>query len=190
MASASRNCRRSSVRLRGINGDLCRQSERRLAALETSRLHAQRDGSFFTGSHKRKYDNLSDGKCVLCELDDDITHRCLHCPGLVAVRVRHPDVRQLWDSSPVCLRERLLPPRNPHFGRAKQHLYELPLTGNHMKKYIYFTDGSCTADKLSALRLASWLFQQLTAGLCRYWPAQWPATNDQPRRTHRSCHSS
>ena len=149
--------------LQGIDGELCRLSEARLTSLETARLHAQRDGSFFTGVQRRKYDHLSDGKCVLCGADDDIEHRCLHCPGLAGIRAGYPDIGQLWASSPICLRERLLPPRNGLYQQVKHQLFSLPITANCSEvtadvgqEVHLFTDGSCSTERLPSLRLASW----------------------------------
>ena len=149
--------------MQGIDGELCRLSEARLTSLEAARLHAQRDGSFFTGVQRRKYDNLSDGKCVLCGADDDIEHRCLHCPGLAGIRAGYPDIEQLWASSPTCMRERLLPPRNGLYQQVKHQLFSLPITADCSEvtadvgqEVHLFTDGSCSTERLPSLRLASW----------------------------------
>ena len=91
-----------------------------------------------------------------------ITHRCLHCPALPDLRQQRQAAVQLWHDSPQCLRERLLPPRNPHYKQVKEALFNL-LTNYEQFHFAaegpdtahIFTDGSCTRPTTSVTKLAS-----------------------------------
>ena len=133
------------------------------------RLDALREGSFYTSAQQSKYDNLNSGLC--CGVPDTAAHRCLSCNALRHVHDRHPEALQLWHEVPHCVREHLLPPRNPLFRQVKSLLHALPITGEYFEflanpgeEVHIFTDGSCSIEPLPDLRLAGWSVISATHG--------------------------
>ncbi|CAJ1440712.1 unnamed protein product, partial [Effrenium voratum] len=155
--------RKDYADLAGVNGGLCQTSIKGLNAQNVATVNSQREGAFFTASAHKKFDNLCAGTCRHCGAEDTINHRCLSCPALETLRHEHQAAVQLWHDSPVCLRERLLPPRNPFYADLKKMIYDIP---SHCENFAFlaegpdevhiFTDGSCTCPTSSVTPLAAW----------------------------------
>ena len=111
--------------LEGINWAAVKQCSSHLTALENARVNTLREGAFYLNTQKAKFDNLSTSQCNHCPANDTAEHRCLECPAFAECHAQHEQARRLWHDSPVCVRERLLLPRNPLLGQVREYFYNL-----------------------------------------------------------------
>ena len=149
--------------LQGVNWPACRHLSAHHTALQSAQICALREGAFYLNTHKAKYDCFISATCARCLQPDTVDHRCLHCPGFSTSRAAHPEALALWEGTPISLRERLLPPRNPHHGQLRRYLHSLherPVTfeilGDRAQDTHVFSDGTCTSPTYSPLSLAAW----------------------------------
>ena len=149
--------------LRGINWPACRHLGAHHTALQSAQIRALREGAFYLNTHKAKYDCFISATCARCLQPDTVDHRCLHCPGFSTSRAAHPEAIALWEGTPISLRERLLPPRNPHHGQLRRYLHSLherpvsfEILGDRAQDTHVFSDGTCTSPTYSPLSLAAW----------------------------------
>ncbi|CAJ1367098.1 unnamed protein product [Effrenium voratum] len=149
--------------LRGINWPACRHLGAHHTALQSAQICALREGAFYLNTHKAKYDCFISATCARCLQPDTVDHRCLHCPGFSTSRAAHPEAIALWEGTPISLRERLLPPRNPHHGQLRRYLHSLherpvsfEILGDRAQDTQVFSDGTCTSPTYSPLSLAAW----------------------------------
>eukprot|EP00434_Breviolum_minutum_P012912 symbB.v1.2.011380.t1/scaffold760.1/size164708/1 len=157
------NKRKDMKELEGLDEITLRKDIKNTPAYKRKLLDALREGTFLDAQIHRKYDNTKTGKCRLRGEEDNLEHRCLHCPGLDEIRQGHLDIVQEWPHLPRPLREHLLPSRNPweqsflnllHEQEYKVQ-YNLPKC-NGAEDLHLFTDGSALQPELPLYTVVAW----------------------------------
>lgn len=138
---------------------------------QTELLNCIRDGTFYHGVVKSKFDPNQTAACS-CGLGlDNTRHRALVCPHFQSVRAGFQDVVGMWDALPTCMTEHGLCPENPLQIEYWQHLSELPMDtpcwtarpGTDGSQHLC-ADGSCDGNHASAA-LASWCVTSADLGV-------------------------
>ena len=118
------------------------------------------DGTFFTGNHLAKFAADCSGFCLICDEEDDLTHRCLRCPRYEEVRQRHIPCVRRWSEFGPSFNLHGLVPRNQFLDDWYRYFWQIPNTiefrfhPSPAKLYDLFTDGSCST--VSGFRFAAW----------------------------------
>ena len=111
------------------------------------------DGTFFTGYALAKMDHSCTGFCSLCNVEDDLEHRCLHCPRYQQIRSLHQPCISRWHRFGPSFNLHGLVPRNELLLNWLSYLQGLPTCDDfaflpdQFETYDLFTDGSCVHDE-------------------------------------------
>eukprot|EP00435_Cladocopium_sp_Y103_P055110 s1486_g18.t1 len=126
-------------------------------------LNCVKDGTFYTGVVKSKFDTAHTAHCS-CGLGLDTTeHRALVCPKFQSVRQNFLDMTQMWFYLPDCLTMHGLCPRNPfqipYWTALSQTAWTPPQwQGGRPSDHLQhlFVDGSCSDPGQPEFALAGW----------------------------------
>ena len=146
----------------GCDVDLTTQADHKFPPAEQEQLMIVRDGSFFSGNYKSKFDARHTGFCPWCNMEDTRLHRYTECSRYDHIRSKHAQLFQSWESYPVSFQLHGLVPANPWQELVwealtalpcRQTCFAFPPTGNVLN---IFTDGACSNPANKAESLAAW----------------------------------
>ena len=115
-------------------------------------LATVQDGTFYTDYAISKFDSSRSGFCSLCQVEDDLTHRCLRCPRYQHLRDQHLPCVQRWHQHGPSFNLHGLVPRNEHTIDWLIYLQTLPTDFQYTflpdayVTYDIFVDGSCSQE--------------------------------------------
>ena len=162
--------------LHGCDVELTSWEDRNFSVATQAKLMKVRDGSFFTGVGKSKFDTTKSADCSWCNVPDTVDHRYTVCSKYEAIRGRHLELFGLWETLPYSFRRFGLVPANPWKILTWEALQALP---DRLQVYQFApfgedlhicTDGTCSSPECQSEALAAWATVVADQGILSWGP--------------------
>jgi len=157
------SARKDFCDLDGINYVASFTPWKHLDRAKSELLSCIRDGTFYHGVSKSKFDACQHAICSCGLGKDDTPHRALVCPRFQSVREQFLDMVQMWHFLPICMTEHGLCPHNPFQIQYWAALSKIPWdppawhgSPPHEGVQYLFVDGSCSDPGQPDIALAGW----------------------------------